>query len=61
MVVQGSSGGVISDTGMPLLVGKRNQFDGRNFAVDGRIDEVAIWPRTPRTSLARNKRNPFAY
>jgi hypothetical protein len=30
---------------MPLLVGKRNQFDGRNFAVDGRIDEVAIWSR----------------
>jgi hypothetical protein len=44
-VVQGSSTEAISDTGMPLLVGKRNQFDGRNFAVDGRIDEVAIWSR----------------
>jgi hypothetical protein len=43
VVAQGFSGGAISDTGMPLLVGKRNQNDGRNFAVDGRIDEVAVW------------------
>ena len=44
-VARGSSGGAISDTEMPLLVGKRNQFDGRHFPVDGRIDEVAIWSR----------------
>ena len=45
VVAQGSSTGAISDTGMPLLVGKRNQFDGRHFPVDGQIDEVAIWSR----------------
>lgn len=28
-----------------LLVGKRNEGDGRNFSVDGLIDEVAIWSR----------------
>lgn len=44
-VAQGLSGGAITDTGMPLLVGKRNQFDGRHFPVDGQIDEVAIWLR----------------
>jgi hypothetical protein len=33
----------ITDTTYPLLVGKRNETDGRPFDVDGRIDEVAIW------------------
>lgn len=32
-------------TSDPLLVGKRNDDDGRIFAVDGLIDEVAIWNR----------------
>lgn len=45
VVAQGSSTGAISDTGMPLLVGKRNQFDGRHFPVNGQIDEVGIWQR----------------
>ncbi|MEX2186008.1 MAG: Ig-like domain-containing protein [Pirellulales bacterium] len=34
-----------SGASRPLLIGKRNDGDGRNFAVDGRIDEVAIWNR----------------
>jgi hypothetical protein len=42
-VATGFSGGPVPDTGMPLLIGKRNDNDGRNFAVDGRIDAVAIW------------------
>ena len=29
----------------PLLIGARNSGDGRNFTVDGLIDEVAIWNR----------------
>jgi hypothetical protein len=29
----------------PLLIGARNSRDGRNFTVDGLIDEVAIWNR----------------
>ncbi len=33
----------VPDTFFPLLVGKRNAADGRPFAVNGRIDEVAIW------------------
>jgi Concanavalin A-like lectin/glucanases superfamily/Thrombospondin type 3 repeat len=62
-VAQGSSTGAISDTGMPLLVGKRNQLDGRNFAVDGRIDEVAIWSRAlSEAEIARifNDRRPVS-
>ncbi len=35
----------ISATSFPLLVGRRNAADGRDFSVDGRIDEVAIWTR----------------
>ena len=31
--------------GEPLLVGKRNDLDGRDFSFNGRIDEVAIWRR----------------
>lgn len=44
-VAYGSSAQAISISGMPLLVGRRNALDWRNFAVDGRIDEIAIWPR----------------
>src|SRR5262249_20747182 len=29
----------------PLLIGARNSEDGRNFTVDGLIDDVAIWNR----------------
>lgn len=46
LIVSGSDPDPVPDTTYPLLVGKRNKDDGRNFAVDGRIDEVAIWNRT---------------
>jgi len=35
----------IGTTTLPLLIGKRSDTDGRDFSVDGRIDEVAIWTR----------------
>jgi hypothetical protein len=41
----GTTSGVINDTTMPLLIGKRNDIDGRGFPVNGLIDEVAIWNR----------------
>jgi VCBS repeat-containing protein len=44
-LVQSATFSAFSDTSRPLLIGKRNDGDGRNFAVDGRIDEVAIWDR----------------
>jgi hypothetical protein len=44
MVASGSMPAVLA-TDMPLLVGKRNAFENRNAATDGRIDEVAIWRR----------------
>lgn len=45
LVAEGSGPGAVPDTDMPLLVGKRNDYDGGDFAVDGRIDETAIWSR----------------
>lgn len=36
---------VIQATPVPLLVGRRNMDDGRDFPMNGRIDEVAIWKR----------------
>lgn len=30
---------------LPLLIGKRNDLDGRGYPFNGRIDEVAIWTR----------------
>lgn len=38
--------GVITDTSMPLLIGKRNHLDGRGFPMNGRMDEVGIWSRS---------------
>ena len=35
----------ISPTIQPLLIGRRDAADGRDFSVDGRIDEAAIWTR----------------
>jgi hypothetical protein len=32
-------------TSLPLLVGRRDSGDPRNFSVDGRLDEAAIWNR----------------
>ncbi|MCR4411149.1 MAG: S8 family serine peptidase [Thermoguttaceae bacterium] len=45
LIASKSDSDPVPDTTFPLLVGKRNDTDGRNFAVDGRIDEVAIWDR----------------
>jgi hypothetical protein len=35
----------VTDTSFPLIVGRRNAADGRDFSADGRLDEVAIWNR----------------
>ena len=35
----------LPSTTAPLLIGRRNQEDGRTFSVNGRIDEVGIWSR----------------
>ncbi len=35
--------GAIPSSPNPLLIGRRDADDGRDFSVDGRIDEVAIW------------------
>jgi len=40
----------VPDTTMPLLIGKRNEYDGRDFAANGIIDETAIWSRAMTTS-----------
>lgn len=40
-----SSPGPLTTTTNPLLVGKRNSEDGRDFSVDGSLDEIAIWNR----------------
>jgi uncharacterized membrane protein len=45
LVAQAASTTAISDNSMPLLFGKRNTGDGRNFALDGLLDEVAVWDR----------------
>jgi uncharacterized delta-60 repeat protein len=44
-IATGTDPDPVADTSMPLLLGKRNDQDGRNFAVDGRLDEAAIWGR----------------
>ncbi len=44
-VATGSTASPIGSTTLPLLIGKRSATDGRDFSVDGRIDEVAIWTR----------------
>jgi hypothetical protein len=35
----------LTDTGNPLLVGRRYAGDSRGFAMNGRLDEIAIWNR----------------
>jgi hypothetical protein len=37
--------GAITDTTNPLLIGRRNMGDDRNFALAGAVDDVAIWNR----------------
>ncbi|NLF73702.1 MAG: hypothetical protein GX575_32100, partial [Candidatus Anammoximicrobium sp.] len=39
-----------TDTTMPLLIGRRNDLDGRGFATNGKIDDVAIWNRALTTA-----------
>ena len=45
VVASTSNPNAVPDTSMPLLIGKRNDLDGRGFPLDGRIDETAIWTR----------------
>jgi len=45
LVASGSTASPIGSTTLPLLIGMRNALDGRDFSVDGRIDEVALWTR----------------
>jgi Concanavalin A-like lectin/glucanases superfamily len=45
MVSDTSYTGSINPSTNPLLIGKRNAQDGREFAVDGRLDKIAIWDR----------------
>jgi len=40
-----TASGAITSSGGPLLIGARNAADGRNFTVDGAIDDVAVWRR----------------
>jgi Concanavalin A-like lectin/glucanases superfamily/PEP-CTERM motif len=42
--------GSIDPSTNPLLIGTRDAQDGRDFAVDGRMDEIAIWDRALTTS-----------
>jgi hypothetical protein len=45
LIGSGSLTGAMTASTNPLLVGARNSADGRNFTVDGLIDEVGIWDR----------------
>ncbi len=45
LVAAGMSAGSLPTSANPLLIGARNAGDGRNFTVNGLIDEVAIWNR----------------
>jgi len=38
--------GAITSSAGPLLIGTRNAADGRNFTLDGAIDDVAVWSRS---------------
>ena len=44
-LTSGSTSAAISPTLNGLLIGKRNPSDGRDFSVNGRLDEVAVWNR----------------
>jgi hypothetical protein len=45
LVDTGDFAGEIQESTVPLMIGQRNFLDPRDFSVDGRIDEVAIWNR----------------
>ena len=40
-----TSSGTVTASPNPLLIGKRNPQDGRNFPLHGTLDEIAIWNR----------------
>jgi hypothetical protein len=40
----------LDSSSLPLLIGRRNSGDARDFSVDGRIDDVAIWNRPLSTA-----------
>jgi trimeric autotransporter adhesin len=42
--------GSLDASSNPLLVGRRDSADPRDFAVDGRLDEIAFWNRALSTS-----------
>jgi hypothetical protein len=43
LAASGTASGAIASSTNPLLVGRRDAADGRDFSVDGHLDEVAIW------------------
>jgi len=45
LVAAGSFAGSIGGSSNPLLIGARDAADGRNFTLDGSVDETAIWDR----------------
>ncbi len=45
LVATGTASGPLPSSPNPLLIGKRNPQDGRDFSVDGSLDEIAIWGR----------------
>jgi hypothetical protein len=45
LVAGGASSSAIPSSSNPLLIGRRDAADGRDFSVNGRIDDVAIWNR----------------
>ena len=45
LVLSAGIAGAIPSSTNPLLIGARNAADGRNFTVNGLIDDVGIWDR----------------
>lgn len=45
LVASNSSASAISASANPILIGKRNSGDGRDFSLNGTLDEVAVWNR----------------
>jgi concanavalin A-like lectin/glucanase superfamily protein len=45
LVSSGNASGALPTSTNPLLIGKRNPQDGRDFSVNGSLDETAIWDR----------------
>ena len=42
--------GSMTSSSLPLLIGNRNSEDGRNYDVNGQMDEIAIWNRALSSS-----------